>query len=995
MSYAQSTNATITGRVIDQSNSLVPGAKVEAISLTTNVHYSGETNREGLFTVASLPPGPYRIEASKAGFKTVVRDDVVLRVQDIVALNFILPVGSVAETVTVTGGAPLLNTQDATVSTVIDRQFVENIPLNGRSFQSLVQLTPGVVLTVNNGQGGDGGQFSVNGQRADANYWTVDGVSANIGISGFSTAGDSLSGSLGSYSAVGGTNSLVSVDAMQEFRIQTSTYAPEFGRSPGAQISIVTRSGTNQFHGSAFDYLRNDVLDANDWFGNFEKLKKPEERQNDFGGVLGGPITIPGLYNGKDKTFFFFSYEGLRLRLPQVLQTYVPDLTARQNAIPAMQPYLSAYPLPNGADNSATGVAQFNASYSNAATLDAYSLRIDHNFSNKVMLFARGNYSPSSLAQRGLSNATLSSPAIDNVRTATFTAGSTWAASTTTSNDLRFNYSRVSNTTKYYLSNFGGATPLSALPFPSPYTANNGQFGVSILSLGNNFVLSEGKPSEGVQRQFNIVDNVSVQRASHNLKFGADYRRLTPTFAYSPYVQTVGFSDVPSAETGSLSYSYLTSSIPANLVFRNLGLFAQDTWRVKPRLTITYGLRWDLDVAPSSSSGPSLLAVTGFNINDPSSLALAPSGTPPFKSNYTGFAPRIGVAYELRDNQRFPTALRGGIGIFYDLATSQVGNAISQDYPFGATRFSSGGSFPLDATTAAPLPITSSELVSGTLFAFDPNLQLPYTLQWNLALEQGLGVDQSLSASWIGAAGRRLLQSSRIFSPNARFGRAQLVTNTSSSDYDALQVQYRRRLVHGFQALASYTWSHSIDTASAASVFGNEANTLVPAISANVNRGPSDFDIRHAASAAFVYEVPVPRRGVLKAIAGHWSTDNTFQIRSSLPVNLYYSGLRTIDGALTFARPDVVPGAPLYLYGAQCVAVLGPPCAGGKGLDPAAFTSPPIDPNTNRPSRQGTLGRNALRGFGAFQWDFAVHREFPIDESLKLQFRAEMFNVLN
>jgi hypothetical protein len=248
-----------------------------------------------------------------------------------------LPLGALHEIVTVEGGASLVNTESASVSTVVDRQFAENLPMNGRSFQSLIDLTPGVVITGSNGY--DDGQFSVNGQRSDSNYWMVDGVSANIGISAANPS-SGLAGSLGSFSVLGGTNSLVSVDALQEFRIQTSNFAPEFGRTPGAQISIVTRSGTNRFNGTAFDYLRNDVLDANDWFADEAHLTKPKERQNDFGGTLGGPLR-------KDQTFFFFSYEGLRLRLPQTTLTTVPDILARQNALPALSPYLKAYPLPD------------------------------------------------------------------------------------------------------------------------------------------------------------------------------------------------------------------------------------------------------------------------------------------------------------------------------------------------------------------------------------------------------------------------------------------------------------------------------------------------------------------------------------------------------------------------------------------------------------------------------------------------------------------------
>jgi hypothetical protein len=248
----------------------------------------------------------------------------------------------------------------------VDRQLAENLPLNGRSFQTLIDLTPGVVVAATNSS--DNGQFNVNGQRAAANYWMVDGVSANIGVgvSVVQAGGNGLGGTLGSFSAMGGTNSLVSVDAMQEFRIQTSTYAPEFGRTPGGQISIVTRSGANQFHGTAFDYVRNDLFDANNWFANSVGLSKPRERQNDFGGTFSGPIL-------KDRTFFFFSYEGLRLRLPQTGLTTVPDSNARQTALAAMRPYLNAFPQPNGTDDATSDTAQFNSSYSDPATPTAFA----------------------------------------------------------------------------------------------------------------------------------------------------------------------------------------------------------------------------------------------------------------------------------------------------------------------------------------------------------------------------------------------------------------------------------------------------------------------------------------------------------------------------------------------------------------------------------------------------------------------------------------------
>jgi len=284
LAFCQTPTATINGRVIDQTRAVIPGATVKAIQLATNARHATHTNDSGLFIIVDLTPGTYRLEVSKAGFRTIVKPDVVLHVQDVVALNFDMTIGSTAETVTVQGGASSVNTQDASIGTVIDRELAEDLPMNGRSFQTLIELTPGVVLTPSNSF--DAGQFSVNGQRAAANYWTVDGVSANAGIGAMTPVGgtgNGLAGALGTFSAQGGTNSLVSVDAMQEFRIQTSTYAPEFGRTPGAQISIATRAGTNHFHGSLYDYFRNDALDANDWFANSNGLRKPQAMNSSFG----------------------------------------------------------------------------------------------------------------------------------------------------------------------------------------------------------------------------------------------------------------------------------------------------------------------------------------------------------------------------------------------------------------------------------------------------------------------------------------------------------------------------------------------------------------------------------------------------------------------------------------------------------------------------------------------------------------------------------------
>ena len=280
-------NAELSGRISDPAGLAVPGARVVARSQATGATRAVSSNQQGEFSVPALQPGPYNITVEANGFRTIHQNGVVVEVDQRARLDFALTIGSNAESITVEGSAPLLNTSDASVSTVIANRFVENLPLNGRSFSSLIELAPGVVLTQANQY--DQGQYSVNGQRPDANYVMVDGVSANVGVGSGNTAQGSA-GQLPATSIFGGTSNLVPLDALEEFRIQTSTFAAEYGRTAGAQISVVTKSGTNAFHGTAFEYFRNDKLDANDWLANAKGLARPELRQNDFGGVLGGCV---------------------------------------------------------------------------------------------------------------------------------------------------------------------------------------------------------------------------------------------------------------------------------------------------------------------------------------------------------------------------------------------------------------------------------------------------------------------------------------------------------------------------------------------------------------------------------------------------------------------------------------------------------------------------------------------------------------------------------
>ena len=977
--YAQSATATLSGAVEDERGAVVPGATVTVTNNATGTKRDAVTNAEGYFTMPLLQPGAYTVKAQHDGFRVALLDNVILNVGDQKALRIPLQTGDIKETVNITGEAPLINESPA-VGTVVDRQFVENLPLNGRSFQSLITLTPGVVLT--KASSARQGQFSVNGQRADANYFMVDGVSANIGASG-GTLSPTGAGSLPGLTALGGTNNLVSVDALQEFQIQTSTFAAEFGRTPGAQVSIVTRSGTNKFQGALFNYFRNDALDANNWFANRAGFKRPPLRQNDFGGVLGGPVFLPRFGEGGpslqklDRTFFFFSYEGLRLRQPQFAITQVPSLAARQAGSPALQPLLNIFPVPNGPELG-NGVATFSSGYSDPSTLNATSIRIDSNVRSNLTLFGRYNYAPSETGARGTSGS-LNSIQHFKVNTQTLTLGATNLLTSKVSNDLRVNYSRNRSESFYTLDNFGGAiVPSESTLFPTGSSAEDSRITVSAGNAG----LQWGRLPSNLERQINVVDGLSAILGAHQLKFGLDYRRLSPVFRPAAYAQTLVFSGVgtpgsPAAGTvlsgRALFVAIVSNRSPMVPIFNNLSAYAQDTWKTTTRLTLTYGLRWELVPPPHEANGNAPLTVT--QVSDPASISLAPPGTPLWKTTYNNFAPRIGIAYRLAGKPGRETVLRGGFGLFYDLGTGQASPAFTGSFPFQLLKRVLNAPFPLSASDAAAPTAGPSPSASDTIYVFDPDLKLPRVYQWNASVEQALGANQTLRASYVAAVGRRLLSGESLTSPNANLlGVVRILRNKATSDYHALQIQYQRRLSRGLQALASYTWSHSIDVASDETLVAHDTIANL-----RQNRGPSDFDVRHAFNGALTYNVPTPSIGKIGSrILSNWSADTMLTARTALPVSVTYTRT-TPFGSFAF-RPDLVSGVPLYLS--------DPTVGGGKKINSAAFAIPSTQ-------RQGTLERNALRGFGMWQVDFALRRQFNLGERLKLQFKTEFFNIFN
>ena len=971
---SQSTDATISGIVVDPSGKVIPNAVITILNEETEVRYSASTNEVGLYIAPILPPGQYRVQVYKPGFKTIIKPGIILNVESALSLNFTLPVGAASESITVEAGTSPVNTADASVSTVIDLKFVENIPLNGRSFQDLISMTPGVTTATPQSGGGTGsigasGDFSINGQRTESNGYIVDGVSANVSPgNGYGVPGPGTSGSVAASTALGTTQSLVSVDDLQEFRVLSSTFSAEYGRSPGGQITFLTRSGTDRLHASAYDYLRNGYVDANDWFNDHYGEQQPALRQNDFGGNAGGPLLVPALQHGQPRSFFFVSYEGLRLTQPKAASIeLVPDLYLRQQAPAAIQPALNGFPLPSvgGLDYGSASnpnLAQFFKSYSVPGSIDSTSLKIDHTFGSKFSIFLRAAYTPSSNETRSLSS--LSSTRFS---TQTYTLGATNQLAADMSNELRVGFTKSDAGVSQYLDNFGGASPinLAAAVGAGQSKAAQGYMYLDFPGVGTSQLFT-GITSDGL-RQVNVVDTLSYSVGKHALKFGADYRRIDSSYTYSSPSVVGIFLGAHDVLNNSATETEVDETAAAAPIFQELAAFAQDEWRVRPGLNLSLGVRWDADPAPTGANGQDGYTVEG-SYADPATLKIAPRGTPLWQTSWFSFAPRLGVAWMPHKNPGWETVIRTGGGVFFDT-----------DNQVAASGFSGVGFSAFATYYSVPLPLTPTETnlhigVSppyGAVYAWPSHLQLPYSLEWNASLEQALGKSQSFTLSYVASNGRRQLRESgySISSSNPDFSYLYLYYGGSNSNYNSLQAKFQRSLAHGVQALASYAWGHAID-------FGSTYQALY------VTRGNADFDVRNSFSGGLSWDLPHLSRGTVgKEFLNGWGLDARFMARSGFPVSLL--GNENIDpgnGSLYYTGVNLVPNTPIYLYSGAY--------PGGRAINPSAFVAP-------TGSNLGNAPRNFVRGFGANQLNLATRRDFHLVNDLVLQFRAEAFNLLN
>jgi hypothetical protein len=964
---AQEYTASLSLTVSDPSAAFVPKAHVVLTDTQRQSVHEAETGPTGSITFSSLQPSDYSLEISKAGFDKVQVPHITLAVRDQQTLTIELKVSVGTTSVTVTAAAESVTT-GASMGISVDQNFIQNLPVNGRSVDALVMMAPGITSAA--GARGLADGLNANGLRSNTNYYTLDGVSLNNPVGGGGPgAGRFGGGSPQGGAGGGGSTSPLSLDAMQEMRIQTSSFAPEFGRSPGAQVSMTSRGGTDNFHGSLFYYFRNEQLQSNDWFANSRGYGREKLRQNRPGGTLGGPVI-------KKKTFFFASYERLRLLTPSTLITSVPDLQSRRSAPAALRPYLNAFPLPNGAEQD-NGATEYHASLANPSASDSASLRLDHSINSNMIVFARYSLMPSSSTTRG--GFAPANVLIDqNSHSQTATVGLTRTSASGWVNDVRFNYSQTSSLSFSTTDSYGGATPLTdSLAFPSGVNSGTGRFSLTVLGVGG---YSFGGQNNSEQVQMNVVDGLTRTVLSHTFKLGLDYRRITPTSYRTPYTLNVTFNGIGGA-SGSLASGVATNvQVASNLtavypVYTNFSAYAQDTWRVTERTTITYGLRWDVNPAPGVREGPKPLALS----ND--TVAGVTQNDPLYATRWTNVAPRFGIAYQMDTTQGRELIFRVGAGLFYDIGYGASAAAFG-GAPYSNVRTISLAVFPL-AAADANAPVLPPTRPYGQITAADNTLKSPMVTQWSATVERNFGRGQMLSVGYVGTMGRRLMRTESQPSFGSAYSILSLATNGATSDYHGLQVQFRRRLTESLQTQVSYTYAHSIDSASSdigggfASIFGTG------------QRGNSDFDMRHNLNWSGSYRLGNPHSTVVRALLGNWYADWIATLHSSLPFDVQgittgTSGNSTAQnqraGLFAQVRPDYT-GAPVW--------IADPNAPGGMRLNTAAFAAP------TDAYAQGNLARNSLRGFNFNQLDLSLRRQIALSEKWRMNLSIQAFNVFN
>jgi hypothetical protein len=965
---AQGVGGTISGTVKDETGAVLPGVTILIKQMETGLTRELVSDDHGRYLAPNLPPGPYEITATLTGFAPVVRSGIRLTVGRDAVVDFSLRVGQIAEQVLVVGESPLVETRSASTGGLIAEEQIKGLPLNGRSFIELANLTPGVLLTETGGRGtstGFGSKLSVHGSRYTANLFTLDGTMLN---DQFNQAGSASGNVLG-------------VEAIREFQVLTNSFSAEYGRHTGAVINAATKSGSNAFHGSLFEFHRNDALDARNFFD--PPGQKPDFTRNQFGFSLGGPIR-------RERTFFFGTYEGLRERLGQTLIFTVPSEAVRNGPMhPAVRPYVEAYPLPNGR---ALGTTRGEYLRQDTRKTDEHYavVRIDHQFSPGSTVFARYTFDDGEVTNP---NRVLTGE-ITKTRFQFLTVEHTAVRGSGFVNRAQFGFTRSR------LDGYDYVLPGANLPRLT-FTDITRGIGVITVTGLSAYGGSSTNPKFHRFNNFQVSDTATFVRGAHNLRFGGhlEFQQydLTSDFTSMGQFTFRSLDDFLANRPRTFNAVLPGSDTQRRLRQQVFGFFVQDDIQVRSNLTLNVGVRYEPTTGVTEVDGK-LAQLIDFasptaTLNDTTVVETL------FKNpSLRTFAPRVGFAWDLTGDGK--TALRGGAGVFYDLVTTNtpfVQNTAVRVPPF----FNRAG---LVASSRLAIDFPDAYFTQRALLAGQAALEgiqyepeQPRMYKWNVNLQRELWQGLTVEVGYTGTRGdhlfRQIFTNGRVAVPNAQgrlvvppgqglrqpnFDRMRWRTSDANSWYDGLTVGVTRRGASFFMQ-ASYTWSKSEDTGASA-LGGNDFDQEGGGSRYlfDKDKGLSPFDIRHSFVANVNVALPFGRSGgPLAALVRNWEVGTLVRLRSGYPFSVFTG----IDRSLQVWAPDYPDLRP----GASPNPILGGP---DRYYDPTAFVLQPE-------GWIGNLPRNSLIGPGMATVDVMLARSLRFGASRAVQLRLEVFNLLN
>ncbi len=1015
---AQVTSGEIAGVVRDPSGAAVADATVVVKSMDTNASREVTTSADGLFRAPLLPVGSYEVSVSKAGFARYIQGPIVLRLNQTANLDVNLEVSGVTETITVSTDAPIINTTNAEVGVNFESKRITEIPLAPNrnvlnialNVAGVSQLSSGQSVFASSGNNGlDGGvNFSVNGMRTRSNNFMLDGQDSN------------------DPSVTGAIQSVNNPDIVAEFRLITNQPTAEYGRAAGSVVNIITKSGTNDVHGSLFWFHNSNKLNA---ASNLDKARglteAPWRINNQEGGTLGGPLYIPGVYNGRDRTFFFGSLQrwtdravgsGSTIRgVPteqgrQVLQPF-----ASRPTVGALLEYLPAAQTPSGQSARFTAggteytVPLGSLTGANNQQFDdwQWSGRVDHRISNKHNLYGRYMYDDS--AGTGFGQATPPGNATVNpARRQAVTSALTSTFSPTMFSEFRVSYQRLATTTT-------AADPRSEA-IPSIEVNELGMTGFNAAATRTGFGLAVNLPQFRRNNTYQLQETIGVLRGAHSMKFGIDFRRQDVVSFFLPTLRgRLVYETLQDLVDDLAQIANINSPLPGGKTnqyykFYDYFFFAQDEWRVRSNFTLTYGLRYESPGNPIQNLADANAAIMAANNGDPR-YRLEP--VPPRDSN--NWSPRFGFNYRFGKG---PGALnwltgdgklvmRGGYARTYDVAFINIALNVGTAFPFlNATTLAPRTPNSLTALRAAALaPITGDPLqITQTQVTGD--FRSPYADQFSFQFQRQLYTDWAFTAGWVGTKGGALFQtidgnptipgSNPLARVNPAIGVRRVRANTANSIYHSLQTSLEKRLSRGFSMGAHYTWSAFIDLAS--EVFNPAVNGDVAVSQDSFNRradrGRSTFDRPHRFTATYVYELPVMReqQGAIGKILGGWQINGFLTFQSGAP----FTPLAGIDPGRRLSGIDALVGNAI-----RANAVAGRDVARMRIEDIYSFNIPAavagsrnsLFTNVTADAPLGTAGRNILRADGIGNFDFGAFKNTRVAEKHNIQFRAEFYNL--